>query len=271
MLWVCDDVSDLDEMPTSIVRVYTPGGFVVGADGREYNPRTGETRSENVRKVFSVGDSGRTLIYAFSGQNRLRELGAEEENIDVLALVHEAVRGLASSRSKSLWAFASALGSEITEALPKYEPDELPTVIYLDGYYKGHPKRAQITIHHNGEHTPQISSSDPVPGKVDGCGSAIIMKELEHFSESTRAYHTPVWTSRLLGIDLTAGIELVKSYIGAQCDDQVREMDKKWFDSIGGIGHVCVLHANSQFEWMFRDIQTKQWQPCSPPTGPKIP
>lgn len=217
MRWVCDDISDLDEMPTSTVCVYTPGGFVVGADDREYNPRTRETRSENVRKVFSVGDSGRTLIYAFSGQNRLRELGAAEDNIDVLALVHEAVRLLGSSRSKSLWAYANALGLEITEALPEYERDELPTIIYLDGYYKGHPKRAQLTIHHNGEHTPQISSGDPVPGKVDGCGSRIVMKELEHFSESTRAYHTPVWTSRLSGIDLSGGVELVKSYIGAQC------------------------------------------------------
>jgi hypothetical protein len=271
MLWDSDDISDLDEMPTSIVGVYTPDGFVVGADGREYDIRNGRTRSENVRKIFSISDTGRVLVYAFSGQNKLRGLRATEENIDVLALTHEAVRELALSPSKSLWDYANALGSEITRALPEHEPDELATVIYIDGYYMARPKRAQITIHHNGEGTPQISCADPRAAKIDGCGSGLILEALQRSSEDTREYHSPVWETRREGIDLNGGIELVKSYIGAQCDDQVRKMDKKWFESIGGIGHLCVLHANGQFEWMYRDTHTKQWQACSTPTGPNVP
>ena len=66
MRWECEEISDLEEMPTSIVRIYTSQGFVIAADGREYDPKSGNPLSNNIRKVFPIKEPKRALLYALS-------------------------------------------------------------------------------------------------------------------------------------------------------------------------------------------------------------
>jgi len=271
MRWECEPISHpwLAEMPTSIVQIYTPEGFVVAADGREYDITSGETLADNIRKIFPVSGKGRALLYSISGTNKLTSLGGVKDDLNLLCLLHDSVSKRSDSRCKSLWHYAEALIDAID--LPEHEVDDEPTVIYLDGYYDRRSKRGTIKLFHNGEKSPQISVDDPTQGKIEGCGSNVVLNALRDNLEITAKYRTPSWRLQRSEITLVTALDLARSYIGAQCDDEVRQLDPKWFKSIGGVGHLCVLRASGEFEWMFRNVQTGDWIACDPPTGPTVP
>src|SRR5450755_3636575 len=131
MRWECEPISHpwLDEMPTSIVQVYTPEGFVVAADGREYDITSGKTLSDNIRKIFTVNENGRALLYSVSGTNKLTPLAGVKDELDLLRLLHDSISTLSDSRRKSLWHYAEALVDAID--LPEHKMEDEPTVIYL--------------------------------------------------------------------------------------------------------------------------------------------
>lgn len=271
MRWECERISDpwLDEMPTSIVQIYTPEGFVVAADGREYDMESEKTLAENVRKIFAVNERGRALLWSLSGTNKLTLRESAKPELDLLPLIHEAVSKLANISLRSLWHYADALSRSV-EYLPEHDEEKESTIIYLDGYYDGRPKRAKIKVYYNGDHSPQVSSEEIVPGKIEGCGSNKILDALKLDLESAGNYRTPLWKLDQSERTLAHAIELAKSYIGAQCDDEVREIDPKWFNAIGGFGHLCILSSNGNFEWIFRNPATQEWASFQP-TGSTVP
>ena len=150
LLWECEEISDLVDMSTSIVRIYSQDGFVVAADGREYDPKNdGDILSDNVRKIFPINDPGRSLLYALSGTSKLTLADSDKSCLDLLRLVQESVSRLAKVTPRSLWHYAEAL-SRTLEYFPEHGDETEPTVMYLDGYYDSRPKRAKITINYDG-------------------------------------------------------------------------------------------------------------------------
>jgi len=273
MRWECEKINDpyCEDMPTSIVRIYAPGGFVVAADGREYDPKTGATIRDNFRKIFTVDQRGRRLTYALSGTNKLALCGGSTKaDLDLLLFTRGSVEGLTASRRTSLLAYAKALSNDF-QKLPEYEQDDEPTVIYLDGYYNTRPERAKITIIHNSKTQANAITEELEPGHFNACGSEKIFNALKFDSDERIAkYRSPSWKVDYRDRTLSDAIALAQSYIGAQCDDEVRAMDKKWFTAIGGYGHLCILKEAGQFEWMFRDLATQKWAAFQP-TGSTVP
>jgi hypothetical protein len=56
-----------DEMSTAIVSVYTPDGFVIGADGRRINEQSGVVDSETTQKITGFKLKRFKAAYAWSG------------------------------------------------------------------------------------------------------------------------------------------------------------------------------------------------------------
>src|ERR1022692_1244308 len=91
----CDEITDpyCDDMPTSLARIYTIDGYVVGADGREYDKQSKASIADNFRKIFSAEHSDFRLLYSFSGTNKLTLHGSSETR-DILAIAHDAIQRL---------------------------------------------------------------------------------------------------------------------------------------------------------------------------------
>jgi hypothetical protein len=269
--WEAEEISVCDDMPTSIIRVHTPEGFVVGADGREYDSKTGLPINDNLRKVFTISQRRRRLIYAFSGTNKLMRIAPPHAEEDILNIVHTVVEGLAQSLRGNLESYANGIGKAL-QKLPDREKDK-STLIYLDGYYNRHAERATLEIFHDGKSDPKAYPERLSVGEFKALGSANIYAALVgETDERIAKYRSPSWKIKKAERTLADAIELAKNYIGAHCDDEVREgIDPEKYHTIGGVGHLCVVRPNGEFDWMYRSVQTGEWIACDPPTHSTIP
>jgi hypothetical protein len=89
---------------TAIASVYTPEGFVVGADGRECLPN-GDKLSDNKCKLFPAKADGTNAVYGFAGCVKVG-------SFDILLESHKIEYELRDKRFKSLADYALKL-SEI--------------------------------------------------------------------------------------------------------------------------------------------------------------
>jgi hypothetical protein len=63
-------------MPTAIVYAYLPDGFVIGADGRRTDLKSGQlVVSDDTQKIFSRTREGTKLTFAWSGATTFAKLG----------------------------------------------------------------------------------------------------------------------------------------------------------------------------------------------------
>jgi hypothetical protein len=99
-------------MSTAIVRTYTSDGFVLAADGRSGDSRTGII-SDAEQKIFSFG--GMPLAYSFTGS--AVKLGPPGESTDVVfdfpAEVSRAVQSISSRRHHTLLDYARRIAGPV--------------------------------------------------------------------------------------------------------------------------------------------------------------
>ena len=91
------------QMSTSIVRIYTPEGFVIAADGRNYNADTKTVVSDSVQKIFPIEQMGGRLAYTLTGTCEITPRHSNEVTFDLLPWIHEAIRVTAGAFGKCTW------------------------------------------------------------------------------------------------------------------------------------------------------------------------
>jgi hypothetical protein len=241
------------DMSTSIVRIYTNEGFVIAADGRNYSLETKMVVDDTVQKIFPIAQSGRSLAYSISGTSELTVEKSAEVVFDTISAIHEAVRQLSERTFKSLWHYSAAL-SEVIADLPEHAKqavigNEPATLIYLDGYYDGRPKRAFIEIFYDGQ-APEVSTEKLRPGYTIGLGSSEIVERLANNSDSALAkYFTPTWTVPYELRSLSDAVDLAKSWMAAHCGPEAESIDPKCA-AIGGQVLICTLTPKDGFHWV---------------------
>jgi hypothetical protein len=208
------------EMSTSIVSIYTQEGFVIAADGRNYSLETQSIVSDSVQKIFPIEKPDLCLAYSVSGTAELTPKGSDEVIFDVLARIHEAVEETAKRRSKSLWHFAQALSHAIADFPDKAKQavigDEPPTIIFLEGYFEGRPKRTHITIFYDGQ-VPEVSTDPLTHGRACGVGSNEIIDALKHDHGALAKYRTPSLNVKDSDKTLTDAVDAARSWMSAHC------------------------------------------------------
>jgi hypothetical protein len=259
----------LTDMATSIVRVYTAEGFVVAADGREYNPVTKSVGRDNCRKIFTISEERQRFTYAISGTNTLTFPLQKSSSLDLLPLLHQVLANLCDGEFENLEEYCTA-ACRAFRSLPARESD-IPTILYLDGYWDGSPQRAYINIFHDGRNPERFPEQLQV-GATPGCGSTTIFNMLDRQPSGPIAhYRSASWDVRRKERSLSDAIEIAKSWMNAHCSPEAKQIDPVNCVAIGGTAHLCINRPTKQFEWMFRDPSTQRWRACDSPSGPTIP
>jgi hypothetical protein len=260
-----------DQMPTTVFRMYTREGFVVAADGREYDPVKPAVVNENVRKVFTLRNTSTQATYAISGTNILQLLDDRQE-IDFMPVIHDAMNRAFSETLEDIENYSLKV-MESLQPLPD-RIEEKPTILYLDAYIGDIPQQSMLFISHSAERSQQLPEL-LTGGKARGCGSGLIIKMLERWpgvsAGAIEKYRSERWDIPERERKLVDAIDLAKSWIEAHFSPEALEIDNEKCKTMGGTAHLCINRFGRPFEWMFRDPQTREWKSCSPPTGATVP
>jgi hypothetical protein len=247
-LWACGEVVfPLREMSTSIVSIYTGDGFVVAADGRKYNVESECVINDDTQKVFQIKQPDRELVYAMSGTIELTAPGTMEVTFDFSKKIGDAIDELAPEKHKSLWHYAEALSKSLTELPPEatqaVKGDEDPTIIYLDGYYGGQPKRAKVTLFYDGQ-IPEVTVQSLHRGVPEGLGSPLIWLNLVQSDPiAAKCLNDPDSVSQL------DAIEIAKKWMSAHSAPGAVKLDPIC-KSIGGRILICTVTRTDGFRWV---------------------
>lgn len=269
--WESEPIVDplLTDMATSIVRIYTAEGFVVAADGREYNPITKSVGRDNCRKIFTISQERRRFTYAISGTNMLTLPGQRSASFDLLPVIHQVFTNLCDGEFENLEDYCTAAGKAF-RSLPARQTD-IPTILYMDGYSGRTPQRAYINIFHDGRR-PERFPEEIHAGSTPGCGSTTIFNMLANQTRGPIArYRSASWNVRRNERSLSDAIEIAKSWMNAHCSPEAIQIDPVNCMAVGGTAHLCINRPTGEFEWMFRDPNTLEWSACDSPSGPTIP
>jgi hypothetical protein len=240
------------DMSTSIVRIYTPEGFVIAADGRNYDLETKRKVSDSVQKIFPIEQPGRRLAYAISGTAELTPQGSTEIVFDVLAAIHASVETLAEETPRSLWHYAQALSERLVE-LPEHAQrvlsgNEAPTIIFFDGYYDGRPKRAHVALFYDGQ-VPEVSIDELHPGHPIGVGSNEIIQVLADKDGTLAKYRAPAMDVRPENRTLSDAIDVARSWTAAHCGPEAESISPLCV-AIGGEVRMCTLTFRAGVQWI---------------------
>jgi hypothetical protein len=248
----------IDTMSTAIVRIYTPDGFVIAAEGRKYNLETKTVLSGSVQKIFPIEDAGKRLAYTISGTVELTPKGSSEVVFDCARAIHHAIEALATSNFKSLWHYGEAI-SKLLAALPEQAHhvligDEPPTIISLAGYYKGRPKEVEVKMFYDGQ-DPKVSVDSPRRGYPVGCGSFDVLVALltGTRTELLQAYRTPFVDFHYETVTFPQSIEVAKNAVAAQCDPEALQLDPMCI-AMGGHIHLCTITPDA-FRWVIEPLK----------------
>ena len=246
-LWMVVEVS------TSIVRIYTPEGFVIAADGRNYNADTKTIISDSIQKLFPIERMDVRLAYTLTGTCELTPKGSNEVIFDMLPWIHESIRAVAENKHKSLWHYAQAVSEALID-LPDHASssvlgDEQPTMIFFDGYYNGRPKRAHIKMFYDGQ-VPEVSTEELFPGRPVGVGSSEVNEVLKDKNGVLAKYRTPSLDLREdERTTLSDAIDAARSWISAQCSPEAQEIDARCV-AMGGQVLMGTITFRDGLQWI---------------------
>jgi hypothetical protein len=252
-------------MATAIVSIYTPDGFVIAADGLDLDWDTKKRMRESVQKIYPIKQDGRELAYCFTGTDRITPKGQlTDVKFDFITASLNATEALAGRTLGTLRDYAEELKnalwpfpSEALQALATYDSPPQETIVFIEGYYQGRPKRARIKFFHDGEQEPEVDRADLCSGRMLGVAPMPVLKVLDSGQGSgpLSSYRT-----KLSEIQTMAGsIKAAKKIVEALCDPEARSIDQRCI-AIGGHIHMCKITKQSGFEWIITPLE--EADPC---------
>ena len=249
-------------MPTAILMVYTPDGFVAISDGKGSN---GGQPSLHEQKLFNLKSRSLNLIYGVSGAASLLD---EDGKTDILKQSYQPVlQKLAMQEFPTMASFADAvlvaLGPIIHEiikdvaALRDWEqcPDDRYYFrIQFAGYFKGIAAIAKrkISFWHNKWCITDTKDFCPArPADYSRVGSDRVADIVSGAGNQFLQYKTPGLT-KLKRIDRSISqeeaIDAGREYIKACMTPEARGIDPYVCESIGGDIWKATLAENGDFD-----------------------
>lgn len=254
-------------MPTAIVRVYTSEGFVIGADGRCRHAETGIISSDSERKIFSIENSGRALVYCFQGTTGITDTITHTVVVDLIAEIEKSISAMAQARSRhDLTWYVSKVWKPTYDLLVETkktkdvgifpeinnEPGLIAQVLFFGYYRKVAVELALKFLHENQKIMPPKLFPSAHLSPVVAYGSRIVGDLLFASDDSrfdkfrTSVTHHRSWRN----LNLSQAVEIVTSYIRACDSDEGRTVDPKICAGIGGDIHIAEIRSPGVFRWI---------------------
>jgi hypothetical protein len=249
-------------MSTAIVRTFTPDGFVVATDGLAGMSDDGRVTGTQDPKVFRFGDAD-DLAFSFAGSVQLGYMG--RVRFDFIQTFEAAVNIHSPDRSNNIMDYASLLATgaqrqleakrrsgaiRFTETSNERDPagNFIIAGVFIDGYFKGVPARANLIFYHRGQvpyvqTAPEGFSSQPIVYGPDE-----VTKRFESDPGFSK-YKTEPSLSLHSSASLSKEIHLAKCIIEAHGSPEARAIDPicKY---IGGRTHIATVTPGEGFKWV---------------------
>ena len=252
------------EMPTAIISLYTPDGFMVATDTRKLN-YDGTPSSTVNQKLFPI--VGTKMAYALWGAAIIAE---DDENakvvVDMVEELKESAERLHGECASDVIEYASLLCASLYEKIvlatqntavrefpnAPIKPGDLGSEIgsvFLFGYYKGKPAEISCGFFHNDRHMaplrpkPEELSWLHVRGAL-GVTEPFSIPNSPKFSQFRTAATRKPWNK----LSISDGREIAVQYIGACQSAEGLAADPRAF-LIGGDPHIATIKPSVGFEW----------------------
>lgn len=256
-------------MPTAIVRIVTPQGVVIAADGLEslgfFRPK-----NEHLQKIYPI--QGLPLAYAIFGStsscNYLPSTGVEVV-IDLLGEAKKSAELMGSQTFDDLslhaWHFSQPILKALREKIGdnnqnpypsmRYDPREPGQTIlhvFFFGYYHGLASTVDLRIFHRKDvlQEPSITVVDVDTGPPPWVrGSEDIAKVLFQSQDDKFAPYRIPFPSNPNDLTIQHAADIAKGYITACSSEAGREVDPDAPLCIGGHIHIAQITPKG-FQWI---------------------
>jgi hypothetical protein len=235
----------------AIVSIYTPEGFVVAADGFDYDWDIDAVTSDAVQKIFPVRHPNIELAYSFTGTDRIQANGKEEIAFDFIEAAMVATAHLPHMPSDGLVEYSAALLRSLwplpdsaRRALDTFETPRQETTIFIDGYYAGEARRSSLTIPHDGSRA-DFSTGPASIGMPVGAYSIKIRDAISDASSPIARYRTKLSDIETIGDAMTSAWKL----LGASMDPRAGEIESRC-KAVGGWTHMATITSRLGFRWI---------------------
>ena len=257
------------EMSTAIVRIHTPEGFVIAADGREMILKDCvlARKTDEAQKIFPIARKDLTCAYSFAGNCVFGQSDDDPTKaaFDFDLEAQHAIGLLSIYTPSTLYDYAKRLCLEMNMRLSQEigklpsdradaeHPAEKDTVarMLFDGYCNGIPQRVNVRfwLSNGSLEEPEISPGDILTSEPYVYGSS----EIHHLLFNTQderfsSYRRPAL--RAQDITMAEAVQIANSYIGACSDPIALEIDAKTCRAIGGHIHIAKVTKEQGFEWI---------------------
>jgi len=238
---------------TTIIRSYTPQGFVIAADGRKCDSENPSRVIDTTQKIIGIEGETRQLGCSFAGVVELTRDQSEETALDFRTEARAAANGLSQQRFDDLFQYAIAFASPINRTLAEIKSSgeitnyeslspgfvqrgEAIALLWLDGYYHGVPSRVAIRFRHDNQELlePEIVN--------------------EPFVLGTRWVLGPSRIPARRVLDLSPGrcladeVAACRNYISACSDSESIKIEPACL-GIGGHIHIATITLADGFKW----------------------
>ncbi len=253
-------------MPTAIISVCTPEGFVIAADGFDYDWDTDTVTRDAVQKIFPVRHPKIELAYSFTGTDKIQANGKEETVFDFIEAAMAATALLPCTQSDGLVEYSAALLRSLwplpdsaKRALDTFETPRQETTIFIDGYYNGHAQRASLTIPHDGTQA-EFSAGSASIGMPVGAYSIKVRDAIIDASSPLARYQTTLSDIEAISDAMTTAWKLM----GASIDPRASDIEPRC-KAVGGWTHMATI-TNEGFRWVKEPLRFthRQATPSSP-------
>jgi hypothetical protein len=257
-------------MATAIARLYTPQGFVVGADGRRRQEDKGvfTVASDTQQKVFPLESGDMNIAYCMAGAIVITP--EDRDDLIVFDLMGESKKAnetLATQRFDNLQQYAQGFAELIHEKLAliqrvrnvklperkrsEGQPDFVICHVFFDGYFRDRPQRAFARFTHENQRLlqPFVSAEDLYTGHVLGYGSQV-MHNLVFNTDDPRfqKYRLPYRSPEK--IELRDAVEMINNFIEACSSPEAAEVDPERCAAIGGHISIGTVTLSKGFRWV---------------------
>lgn len=243
-------------MPTAIISIYTIEGFVIAADGRDYDWDSQKVMRDSVQKIYPVKHDNGVLACSFTGTDRVQAKGSETVEFDFIRQTMASTALLAETRLENLRDYATALLTSLCplplrarDAIRSYESPRQQTTIFIEGYYAGRAARAALIIPHDGS-SPDISSGPATLGMPVGAHSVRVRESTLDPNSPLHRYSAQLSEIKTLSDAMKTAWRLMEAF---QQPEAIR-IDPKC-KAVGGWTHMAIITPGDGFRWIKGPLQ----------------
>jgi hypothetical protein len=250
-------------MSTAIVKIYTPEGFVLAADGYGSDGRT------EAQKVFEIKSEVGALACCLSNRAEISDpkTGVNIQFDSVCNLVANDPR-LRNTTDLHGYAdiFSRAFGKHVQEQVHKAKEQGLfdskekrilkkdwTTDLHFAGYFRGTPSITVSKVRFHGAKLSVLHSCHPNLKYFTGTfyGSEKVLQALKDGDARFAQYASPVFGIPRT-VSIADAIDAAAKYIEACSSPEGRKFDPDYCNCIGGRIRFAKITPSGGFEWIER-------------------